>query len=309
MTMDKTMDKTPKKDSGAPATNAAPKREDRHGLHWIDGAWVWGNPPIMGPMTNGAWMASVVFDGARAFDGVAPDLDRHCERAVASARVLGLDPPVDAERICALAWDGIGQFKPGAALYIRPMFYAEEGFVSPKPETTRFVLTLFEAPMPEPRGFTAHLSRVRRPSPESAPTLAKASCLYPQSARALREARAAGFGNAVVLDANGNVAEFATANVFCAQGGVVMTPVPNGTFLDGITRQRVIGLLRNDGAEVVERSLAWDDLMAADEVFATGNYAKVTPCVQLGERRMQPGTVFTRARALYFDWARSTRRP
>jgi branched-chain amino acid aminotransferase len=300
-----TMDTT--KDSAAPA-DTAPRRDDRHGLHWIDGAWVWGNPPIMGPMTNGAWMASVVFDGARAFDGVAPDLDRHCARAIASAHVLGLDPPVDAERIVALAWDGIGQFKPGTALYIRPMFYAEEGFVSPKPETTRFVLTLFEAPMPEPRGFTAHLSHVRRPSPESAPTLAKASCLYPQSARALREARAAGFGNAVVLDANGNVAEFATANIFCAHDGVVMTPVPNGTFLDGITRQRVIGLLRGDGTEVVERTLTWDDLMTADEVFATGNYAKVTPCVQLGERRMQPGAAFTRARTLYFDWARTTRR-
>jgi branched-chain amino acid aminotransferase len=254
-------------------------------------------------------MASVVFDGARAFDGVAPDLDRHCERAVASARYLGLDPKVTAQEIEARAWDGIGQFKPGAALYIRPMFYAEEGFVSPRPETTRFVLTLFEAPMPEPRGFTAHLSRIRRPTPESAPTLAKASCLYPQSARALREARAEGFGNAVVLDANGNVAEFATANVFCAQDGVVMTPVPNGTFLDGITRQRVIGLLRNDGTDVVERTLTWDDLRTADEVFATGNYAKVTPCVQLGERRMQPGAAFARVRTLYFDWARGTGRP
>lgn len=283
-------------------------RSDTHGLHFIDGAWIWGNPPIMGPMTNGAWMASVVFDGARAFAGVAPDLDRHCARSVASARVLGLEPPVTAERIEALAREGIAQFPDGAELYIRPMFYAEEGFVSPKAETTRFVLTLFEAPMPEPRGFSAHLSRIRRPSAESAPTLAKASCLYPQSAQALREARAAGFGNAVVLDANGNVAEFATANIFCATGGIVMTPVPNGTFLDGITRQRVIGLLREDGREVRERSLTFDDLMKSDEVFATGNYAKVTPCVQLAERKLQPGPAYGRARELYFAWAKGARK-
>ena len=74
---------------------AAPVRQDRHGLHLIDGLWAWGNPPIMGPMTNGAWMASVVFDGARAFAGVAPDLERHCARVVRSAEVLGLEPPVD----------------------------------------------------------------------------------------------------------------------------------------------------------------------------------------------------------------------
>ncbi len=282
---------------------AAPVRQDRHGLHLIDGLWAWGNPPIMGPMTNGAWMASVVFDGARAFAGVAPDLERHCARVVRSAEVLGLEPPVTVDEIVARAWEGIAQFPEGAELYIRPMMYAEEGFVSPKAETTKFVLTLFEAPMPEPRGFTAHLSKVRRPSPESAPTLAKASCLYPQSARALREARAAGFGNAVLLDSNGNVAELATANIFMAKDGVVATPAPNGTFLDGITRQRVIKLLREDGVEVRECSLTFDDFRHADEIFSTGNYAKVTPLTQLEECKMQPGPLYARARRLYFDWA------
>lgn len=292
------------------ATHSPAKtRDDRHGLHLVDGAWVWGNPAIMGPMTNAAWMASVVFDGARAFDGVAPDLDRHCARLIRSARELGLAPPVSAEQIIAWAWEGIHQFPPRTALYIRPMMYAEEGFVSPKAESTQFVLTLFEAPMPEPRGFTAHLSEMRRPRPDMAPTLAKASCLYPQSARALRAAREAGFGNAVLLDADDHVAEFATANIFCARDGTVMTPAANGTFLDGITRQRVIGLLRDDGLEVRECSLRLKDLEDADEIFATGNYAKVTPCVQLGARKLQPGPVYARARAAYFAWAAATTRP
>lgn len=289
---------------------SAPKtRNDTSGLHLIDGTWQWGNPAIMGPMTNAAWMASVVFDGARAFGGLAPDLDRHCERVVRSAEVLGLAPPVSAEQIYRWTWDGIGRFPDGAELYIRPMMYAEEGFVSPKAETTKFVLTLFEAPMPEPRGFTAHLSSLRRPSPDMAPTLAKASCLYPQSARALREARKAGFGNAVLLDGEDHVSEFATANIFCARDGVAATPAPNGTFLDGITRQRVIRLLREAGVSVEERTLTFDDLMAADEVFATGNYAKVTPCVQLGARKMQPGPVYAKAREAYFAWARTTPHP
>ena len=178
--------------------------------------------------------------------------------------------------------------------------FAEDGFVIPKPESTKFVLTLFEAPMPEPKGFSATLSDTRRPTPESAPTLAKASALYPQNAEAMRRARAKGFSNAVVLDAAGNVAEFATANLFIAKDGQVHTPAPNGCFLDGITRQRVIGLLRDAGVEVIERALLYKDLLAADEIFSTGNYAKVTPLIKLEERELPAGPFYQQARALYF---------
>lgn len=273
-------------------------------LHFIEGRWLEGNPPLLGPMANAFWMASVAFDGARAFAGMAPDLDRHAARLVNSARVLGLEPMLTASEIAAIAWDGIAKFRPQAELYIRPLFYAEEGFVVPKPESTRFVLTLFESPLPEPKGFTACLSDTRRPTPESAPTLAKAACLYPQNAEAIRRARAKGFSNAVVLDALGNVAEFATANLFIAKDGQVHTPAPNGSFLNGITRQRVIGLLRNAGVEVIERALAYHEVQEADEAFSTGNYAKVTPLIRIDDRELQPGPTYRQARELYFQWAK-----
>ena len=276
-------------------------------LHLIDGQWVEGNPPLLGPMANAFWMASVAFDGARAFAGGAPDLDRHAARLVRSARLLGLEPTLSAEEIAARAWDGIKKFAPGAELYIRPLFYAEEGFVIPKPESAKFVLTIFEAPLPEPKGFSATLSDTRRPTPESAPTLAKASALYPQNAEAMRRARTKGFSNAVVLDAAGNVAEFATANLFIAKDGQVHTPQPNGCFLDGITRQRVIALLRDSGTEVIERAIPYRDLLAADEIFSTGNYAKVTPLIQIEDRALPAGPFYQKARALYFDWAKSSR--
>jgi branched-chain amino acid aminotransferase len=280
-----------------PQTSRTPL-EERRKLHWIEGDWVGGNPPIMGPMTNAAWIG-----------GVAPDLASHAKRCVASARVLGLEPPVTADEIVARAWEGIERFGAEEDIYIRPMFYAEDGFVSPKPESTRFVLTLFEAPMPEPSGFTAHFSKLRRPSPETAPTAAKAACLYPQSAAALRAARVAGFGNAVMADLNGNVAEFATANIFIARNGRAATPVPNGTFLNGITRQRVIKLLTAAGIEVQEATLTFADVIEADEVFSTGNYAKVTPLIKLEDREMQPGPIYRTARESYFDWAKGERRP
>ena len=139
-------------------------------ITWIDGAGVDGNPPLLGPMTHAVWMASVVFDGARAFRRLAPDLDRHCARVVQSAQVMGLAPTLDAAEIEAIAWEGIERFPPEAELYIRPVFYSAEGFVVAVPESTRFFLSVFEAPLPPPRGLKVCLRPSRRPSPALAPS-------------------------------------------------------------------------------------------------------------------------------------------
>ena len=276
---------------------------DGRKVNYIDGRWIDGNPPVIGPMTHSVWMASSVFDGARAYRGLAPDLDRHCARIVRSAVAMGLDPMLTAGEIEAIAWEGIDRFPAGTALYIRPMFWAEEGFIVAKPESTRFVMTIVEAPMPEGRQLTACLSTYRRPGPDMAPTEAKTGALYPNVARMLREARARGVDTAVVLDGLSHVAEFATANIFMAKDGVVRTPAANGTFLAGITRERVIGLLRDDGVTVEECAIGFPELLAADEVFATGNYAKVVPCIRIEDRTFGPGPMMARARALYDAFA------
>ncbi len=274
--------------------------------HFWQGAWVTGNPGIMGPMSHGAWMASTVFDGARAFDGRAPDLDRHCQRLIDSCHAMDLQPIVSAGEVEEMVRDGIKRFAPATALYIRPMFWAETGFVAPDPESTQFCLTLSESALPEPRGLSVCLSSYRRPLPDTAPTDAKAACLYPTSGRALREAQRKGFDNAVVLDGLNNVAELATANIWMVKNGEIATPAPNGTFLNGITKQRVMALLREDGHAVVERRITWPEIRDADEVFTTGNYAKVLPIVKVEERALQPGPVYARARALYWAWAQDT---
>lgn len=272
-------------------------------LTWIDGAWHAGNPPIVGPMTHSLWMASAVFDGARAYRGLAPDLDRHCARVVDSARAFGMTPAISAAEIYELAWEGIERFPPETELYIRPMFYFEDGFVMPDLATSRFILSVFEKPIPPWRGTSACLSSYRRPSPEVAPTGAKASCLYPNVARAMAEARARGFDSAIMLDAAGNVAEFTTSNLFLAKDGVVMTPAPNGYFLAGITRKRIIGLLRDAGVEVRETTLRYPDVLAADEVFLTGNFSKVLPVVRVEDHHYQQGKFADLARRLYNDFA------
>jgi branched-chain amino acid aminotransferase len=103
----------------------------------------------------------------------------------------------------------------------------------------------------------------------------------------------------------GNVAELATSNIFMAKDGVVFTPVANGTFLAGITRQRVMGLLRGSGVTVVEKTLTYKDFLAADEIFSTGNYSKVVPIIRIDERSLQPGPIYTEARRLYWEFAHS----
>jgi branched-chain amino acid aminotransferase len=270
---------------------------------YFRGAWHEGNPPIMGPMTHAFWLSSVVFDGARAFEGVAPDLDLHCGRAIRSARSMMLKPCVTAGEVLELCQDGIARFPSGTPLYVRPMFFAEGGWVDPDPETTQFVLAVYESPLPPASGFTACLSTRRRPLPASAPTEAKASALYPNAGLALKEAKGRGFDNAIMLDPIGNVAEFATSNLFIAKDGAVHTPIPNGTFLNGITRQRVIRLLRDAGIAVHERTIGWAEVLEADEVFSSGNYAKVVPVTRVEDRHLQPGPLGLTARRLYWDFA------
>lgn len=277
-------------------------------LTWFDGRWHDGNHPILGAADHGTWQGNLVFDGARFFEGAAPDLDRHCSRLIRSARIMGLEPTLVADDIAALALDGIARAGTGRALYIRPMLWAREGspaIIDPDPASTTFALCLEELPMRLPGPMTLTVSPYRRPSPDSALTEAKAACHYANNARIVREARARGFHNALSLDQQGHVAETASTNVFLVRGGAVATPVANGSFLDGITRQRVIALLRADGTEVAETSLTPADFAAADEIFLTGNASKVVPVTRFEDRALAPGPVAARAWALYRDFAQA----
>jgi len=276
---------------------------------FVDGDWHEGNPGIIGPRSHAAWLGSSVFDGARWFEGVAPDLDLHAARLNRSAVALGLSPTMSVETIVGLTRDGLKKFDGKTAVYIRPMYWAEHGGymgVPADPASTRFCLCLYEAPMIAPSGFSLTMSPFRRPTIETMPTDAKAGCLYPNNARAIMEARSRGFDNALVCDMLGNIAETGTSNIFMVKGGVVMTPVANRTFLSGITRARTIALLREAGVSVEEKALTPAEFNDADEIFSTGNHSKIVPVKQIEERRLQPGPIAARARDLYLDWAHST---
>ncbi|WP_343080957.1 branched-chain amino acid aminotransferase [Ostreiculturibacter nitratireducens] len=276
---------------------------------YYDGRWHDGDVPIMRAADHGSWLGTTVFDGGRYFEGIAPDLDKHLARVNRSAEALMITPTVSAEDMIEIVWEGLRRYPKGTAVYIRPMYWALDGDelgVVPKLDATGFALCLEEIPMAPPEASTTlTTTRFRRPVLENAVTNAKAGCLYPNNARMLSEARSKGYGNALVADAMGNVAESATANVFMVKDGEIFTPIPNGTFLAGITRSRHIENLRADGARVHETVLTFDDFRSADEVFLSGNMSKVTPVKEFDGTHYQVGPVTKRVRELYWDWAHS----
>ena len=277
---------------------------------WFNGTWHEGDIPVMNAADHGIWQGSNVFDGARLFEGMTPDLDKHCARLNRSAEALMITPTMTAEKMVEIALEGLAAYGKDSAVYVRPMYWAVDGSelgVSPAENSTAFAMCLEEVAMPDfENGTTLTTTRFRRPLLENAVCNAKAGCLYPNNARMLVEAKSKGYGNALVTDIMGNVAETATANVFMVKDGELFTPIANGTFLSGLTRARHIANARAAGLVVHEAILTYADFHAADEVFLSGNFAKVTPVREFdGTTYAAPGPVTRRMRDLYWDWAKS----
>ncbi len=274
---------------------------------WFKGDWTQANLPILGSADHATWQGTLVFDGARLMNGYAPDLTLHCERVVRSAETMGLNSPYSAIEIRGIIQNGIRNFRKGVDLYLRPMMWStegSEGFIDADPNSTEIAIVLEALPMSQPGPFALTVSPFKRPHQDTAMTEAKAACLYPNNGRILREARQRGFNNALSLDLDGNVAETASTNAFLVKDGVFYTPVPNGTFLNGITRQRVIKLLAAAGHEVVEKSLTVEDFATADEIFTTGNANKVQAVSRFEDREL-PTEQGMMVRQLYWDYAES----
>ena len=207
--------------------------------------------PVMGARTHAVWLGSMVFDGARAFEGVTPDLDLHCARVNARPAVFAQASWSRPTTGSGSPREGVKRFDSDAELYIRPMYWAESGFArrrAPRSEVDPLV--------------PVHLRSADAEAARRARSRCRRTAGRPRNARRRRqgrlplsEQRPCGdrgpeprFRQLPAARLLGNVAELGTANVFMAKDGVVFTPAPNGTFLNGITRQRVIKLLRDDGA-------------------------------------------------------------
>ena len=143
-----------------------------------------------------------------------------------------------------------------------------------------------------------------RPAPNTAPVKSKAAGLYMICTICKHEAESRGFGDALMLDYRGYVAESTGANIFMVIDGAIHTPIPD-CFLDGLTRQTVIGLARDAGYEVIERHIKPEELKNAQEIFVTGTAAEITPVRAIDDLSYQQGPTTTR---LMDDFRNLTRR-
>ncbi len=276
---------------------------------YFNGQWHDGDVAVMNAADHGSWLGTTVFDGARFVNGLSPDLDAHCARVNRSAEALMITPTVDTDAMVEIVREGLSAYSASQAIYIRPMYWAVDGGdmgILPREGSTGFAVCLEEIPMAPPTATTTlTTTRFCRPTLDSAVVNAKAGCLYPNNARMMAEAKSKGYGNALVADALGNVAESASSNVFIVRDGEVFTPIPNGTFLAGITRARHMENMRADGMKVHEVVMSFDDVRAADEVFLSGNMSKLTPVTEFDGTPYKSGPVTSRIRDMYWDWAQA----
>src|SRR5258708_38856659 len=169
--------------------------------HFVDGKWAAGDPKILSAWGHATWLGSSIFDGARAFEGVTPDLDRHCQRTIRSATALGLGSPLSAGEIEEILREGISKFPKGTPLYLRPFLWGQDGVMAPDPQSTKIVISVVQTEMPDPaKGASCTLSKWRRPSPETAPTDAKATSLYAHPRRPTAKPKPTRSDPALILD-------------------------------------------------------------------------------------------------------------
>jgi len=278
--------------------------DKRNGVIWMDGQFVPWTEANVHVLTHGLHYGSSVFEGERAYGGEIFKLEAHTDRLIESARILGFEIPYDAATINAACRELLKRMKLTDA-YVRPVAWrgSEMMGVSAQHNTIHLAIAAWEWPSyfaPEERlkGIRLDLSEWRRPDPRTIPSKAKAAGLYMICTLSKHAAENKGYADALMLDWRGQVAEATGANVFFVKDGVIHTPLPD-CFLNGITRQTVIGLARARGLEVVERAIMPEEMADFTECFLTGSAAEVTPVSEIGPYRFTPGEI---TRALMQDY-------
>lgn len=269
--------------------------DDRDGTIWWDGSLIPWRDAKLHVLSHGLHYASAVFEGERAYDGTIFRLRTHTARLLESGRLLGFTIPWSAEEIDA-ACNAVLRANNLSEAYVRPIAWRGSEQLSVAAQQTRIHLAIAAWSWPNlfgaerRKGIALGIARWRRPSPQTAPTAAKATGLYMIGTLAKHEAEAAGFDDALMYDWRGLVAEATGANIFLVIDGALHAPVPEG-FLDGITRRTVMSLARRRQIVAVERAIQPGELGNATEVLLAGTAAEVTPVRQIGPHSYTPGRI------------------
>ena len=249
---------------------------DRDGWIWYDGETVPWRDARLHVLTHGLHYGSSVFEGERAYGGKVFKLREHSQRLIDSGRVLGFEVPYTVEQLdeatnATIAKNGLSD------CYVRPIAWrgSEMMGVAAQASKIHVAIAVWQ--------WGAYYSDLRltraiydRPAPNTAPVHAKAAGLYMICTICKHAAEAKGFGDALMLDYRGYVAETTGANLFMVVGGKLHTPIAD-CFLNGITRRTAIELAKARGIEVIERHIMPAELEGAEEIFVTGTAAEITP--------------------------------
>ena len=270
--------------------------DDRDGFIWFDGKLVPWRDAKVHVLTHGLHYGSCVFEGERAYDGKIFKSREHSERLHRSAGLLGFEIPYSVDQIDAAKKEVLAANKLSDA-YLRPVAWrgSEMMAVAAQRSTIHVAIATWEWPSmydkaTKLKGIRLTRAPYDRPSPKTAPTASKAAGLYMICTLSKHAAEKAGFEDALMLDYRGYLAEATGANLFLVINGEIHTPTPD-CFLNGITRQTVIGLAKDLGYKVIERHIMPEELANAQEVFLTGSAAEISPVRQIDEYNFTPAKV------------------
>ena len=261
--------------------------DNRDGFIWLNGNFVKWRDANIHVLNHGLHYASCVFEGLRIYNGKIFKLDEHIERLFNSAKILDLDIPYDHEKVAEITKEIIVKQNVSDG-YVRPVVWrgSEMMAISAKKGSTNLAIATWEWPSyfsPEKllEGIKLNVSKWLRPSPESAPTDSKAAGLYMICSLSKHEAEKLGFDDALMLDYRGYVAEATGANIFFVKDNELFTPIAD-CFLNGITRQTVVEIAKENKIKTHEKHFKLDFLKTCDEVFLTGTAVEITPvsCIE-----------------------------
>ena len=284
--------------------------DDRDGMIWMDGHLIPWRDAKVHVLTHALHYGSSVFEGERAYNGRIFESKKHSERLIQSANYLDMPIPFSVEEIEA-AKQKILEHSKAKDLYVRVIAWRGSGLdmgVASARNQVHMSVSAWEwgafygdAKM---QGAKLDISKWKRPSPETIPSFAKASGLYMICTVSKHEAEAKGCSDALMLDYRGYVAEATGANVFFVKDGEVHTPKPD-CFLNGITRQTVMAMLKERGIRIFERHIELNELANFTECWLTGTAAEVTPVGSIGDYEFQVGSLTKDIAASYDKLVRS----
>ncbi|SFL02895.1 branched-chain amino acid aminotransferase [Shimia haliotis] len=284
--------------------------DDRDGVIWMDGEFVDWREAKVHVLSHALHYASSVFEGERAYNGKIFKSREHNERLFKSAEALDMPMPITLDELEAAKQETLKKSGLQDA-YVRVVVWrgsGEDMGVASAANPVRVAIAVWEwgayygdAKM---QGAKLDIAEWKRPSPETIPVHAKAAGLYMICTISKHKAEAKGCSDALFMDYRGYVAEATGANIFFVKDGEVHTPLPD-SFLNGITRQTVIGMLKDRGITVYERHIMPEEMTEFEQCWLTGTAAEVTPVGQIGDYTFEVGDITREIAEAYEELVRA----